>query len=68
MIRVAIVLVVGYLLGSIPTSVLVGHLSRGIDIREHGSGNAGAANTLRVLGWLPGAAVLPSCFSALSRS
>ena len=39
-----------YLLGSIPTSIWVGKLFYGVDIREHGSGNAGASNTYRVLG------------------
>lgn len=39
-----------YLLGSIPTSIWVGKLFFGIDIREHGSGNAGATNTFRVMG------------------
>lgn len=39
-----------YLLGSIPTSVWVGRIFYGIDIREHGSGNAGATNTFRVMG------------------
>lgn len=39
-----------YLLGSIPTAVWVGRVVKGIDVREHGSGNAGATNTLRVLG------------------
>ncbi len=44
-------LVVGaYLLGSIPTAVWVGKLFFKLDIREHGSGNAGATNVLRVLG------------------
>lgn len=38
-----------YLIGSFPTSYIVGHL-RGIDLREHGSGNLGATNTFRVLG------------------
>ena len=42
--------VVGYLLGSISTSILVAKIMGNIDIREHGSGNAGATNTLRVLG------------------
>ncbi len=40
-----------YLLGSIPTAVWFGKLVKGIDVREHGSGNAGATNTFRVLGW-----------------
>ncbi len=39
-----------YLLGSIPTAVLVSKGFFGIDIRDHGSGNAGATNTFRVLG------------------
>ncbi len=51
-------LLIGYLLGSISFSYLAGKLLKGIDIREHGSGNAGATNTLRVLGKGPGIAVL----------
>ncbi len=43
--------VVAYLLGSIPTSVWVGKYFFKTDVREHGSGNAGATNTLRVLGY-----------------
>lgn len=39
-----------YLLGSIPSSYLAGRWTRGIDLREHGSGNLGATNTFRVLG------------------
>src|SRR4051812_13731351 len=39
-----------YLIGSIPTSVWVSKYLFGIDIREYGSGNAGASNTYRVLG------------------
>jgi len=42
--------IVSYLLGSIPTSVWIGRIFYGIDIREHGSGNAGTTNTFRVLG------------------
>ena len=45
--------VLGYLLGSIPTGYLVGR-RYGIDIREHGSGNIGATNVVRVLGKKPG--------------
>lgn len=42
--------VAAYLLGSFPSSYLAGRLTRGIDLREHGSGNLGATNTFRVLG------------------
>lgn len=40
-----------YILGSIPSSYIAGKLSAGINIMEHGSGNAGATNTVRVLGF-----------------
>lgn len=39
-----------YLLGAIPASYIAGRLAKGIDLREHGSGNLGATNTFRVLG------------------
>ena len=45
-------LVIGYFCGCFPTGYLVGK-SRGIDIRKYGSGNTGATNTLRTLGWGP---------------
>ncbi len=48
----------GYLLGSISTSVWAGKLFHGIDVREHGSGNAGATNVIRVLGWATGIPVM----------
>lgn len=44
-------LILSYLAGSFPTSVIVARKFRGIDIREHGSGNAGGTNVLRVVGW-----------------
>ena len=47
-----------YLLGSLPTAVWAGKLFHNIDVREHGSGNAGATNTIRVLGWKTGIPVL----------
>lgn len=49
---------ISYLVGSIPSSIWVGKLVKGVDIRNHGSGNAGATNTFRLLGWKPGVAVL----------
>ncbi|HEX2077965.1 MAG TPA: glycerol-3-phosphate 1-O-acyltransferase PlsY [Longimicrobium sp.] len=42
--------VASYLLGAIPASYIAGRLAKGIDLREHGSGNLGATNTFRVLG------------------
>jgi glycerol-3-phosphate acyltransferase PlsY len=53
-----IVCVAAYMLGSIPTAVWVGKTFYGIDVREHGSGNAGATNTLRILGKKAGFGVL----------
>lgn len=51
-------IVLAYLIGSVPTSVWVGRHFFDIDIREHGSGNAGATNTIRVLGLKTGLPVL----------
>jgi glycerol-3-phosphate acyltransferase PlsY len=53
-----IVIIAGYLLGSISFSYLYGKWFKGIDIRNHGSGNAGATNTLRILGKGPAILVL----------
>jgi len=50
---ILLVLVLSYLLGSLPTSIVVGRVAAGLDIREHGSGNAGATNVYRVLGLGP---------------
>ncbi|MBF2005096.1 glycerol-3-phosphate 1-O-acyltransferase PlsY [Chlorogloeopsis fritschii PCC 9212] len=52
------ILVLAYLLGSIPTGYTVVKLLKGIDIREIGSGSTGATNVLRTLGKGPGAFVL----------
>lgn len=52
------VILFAYLIGSISFSYLTGKLLRKLDIREHGSGNAGATNTLRVMGWTPAIIVL----------
>ncbi len=51
-------LLVAYLVGSIPSAVWVGRTFYNIDVREYGSGNAGATNTFRVLGKKPGIVVL----------
>ena len=52
------VVVMAYLLGSIPSSVWLGRMLKGVDVREYGSGNAGATNTIRVLGTKIGVVVL----------
>ncbi|PSK92585.1 glycerol-3-phosphate 1-O-acyltransferase PlsY [Taibaiella chishuiensis] len=55
---IIILLVFAYLIGSIPTAVWVSKRIYGLDIREHGSGNAGATNTFRVLGKKAGIGVM----------
>ncbi len=55
---IAINIILAYLIGSIPTAVWVGKYFHSIDIREHGSKNAGATNTFRVLGKKSGWLVL----------
>jgi len=51
MFSITSVIIISYLLGSIPSSIIVGKISKGIDIRDYGSGNAGATNAVRVLGF-----------------
>jgi acyl phosphate:glycerol-3-phosphate acyltransferase len=58
MFLLAAIIVLSYLVGSIPTSIIVSRLAKGIDIREHGSGNAGGTNVMRVLGWKHGLLVI----------
>jgi len=53
-----VVAVVGYLMGAIPSGWLAGKLTRGIDIRDYGSGATGTANVLRTLGLWPALLVL----------
>ena len=47
---ISVIMIAAYLLGSIPSAVWIGKKYYGIDIREHGSKNAGTTNMLRVLG------------------
>jgi glycerol-3-phosphate acyltransferase PlsY len=53
----AILLILSYLLGAIPFGLIIGKAWRGIDIRDHGSGNIGATNVFRTLGPGPGSVV-----------
>lgn len=55
-----VVLVVAYLIGAVPSGVIVGRLWRGVDIRRYGSGGSGATNVTRTLGSAAGGAVLAS--------
>jgi glycerol-3-phosphate acyltransferase PlsY len=54
MLSLAVIIVLSYLVGSVPSSVWIGKIMYGKDLREFGSGNAGATNAFRVLGWKAG--------------
>lgn len=56
--KLIIMLIIAYLLGSIPTGIIIGKLFFNTDIRKAGSGNIGTTNTFRVLGKKAGIAVL----------
>jgi glycerol-3-phosphate acyltransferase PlsY len=58
MFNLGIIIILSYLVGSIPTSIIVSKLSKGIDIRNYGSGNAGGTNVMRILGWKHGVFVI----------
>jgi acyl phosphate:glycerol-3-phosphate acyltransferase len=58
MLPLAVVVVLSYLIGSIPTSIIMTKLLRGVDIRNFGSGNAGGTNVIRVLGLKAGVTVI----------
>jgi glycerol-3-phosphate acyltransferase PlsY len=58
MLLLAIIVILSYLVGSVPNSIIVSKMVRGIDIRQHGSGNAGGTNVMRVLGWRYGMFVI----------
>lgn len=58
MLKLILGLVLSYLLGSIPTAYIFGKVTKGIDLRKHGSGNLGATNAFRVLGKAVGTTVL----------
>jgi acyl phosphate:glycerol-3-phosphate acyltransferase len=58
MVNMVIVMLLSYLVGSIPTSVMLSKWGHGFDIRSKGSGNAGGTNVFRVLGWKSGVFVI----------
>jgi len=57
-IRQALLVVLGYLLGAVPFGYVYSMYIKREDIREHGSGNIGATNILRTFGWIPGCTTL----------
>ncbi|MGQ9798376.1 MAG: glycerol-3-phosphate 1-O-acyltransferase PlsY [Ignavibacterium sp.] len=58
MFLLATIIVLSYLVGSIPTSIIISKAVKGIDIRNYGSGNAGGTNVMRVIGWKHGVLVI----------
>ncbi len=58
MMNMVIVILLSYVVGSIPTSVMLSKWRHGFDIRSKGSGNAGGTNVFRVLGWKSGIFVI----------
>jgi len=58
MLLLAIIVILSYLIGSVPNSIIISKAVSGIDIRKHGSGNAGGTNVMRVLGWKYGLLVI----------
>lgn len=53
-----LIVVLSYLIASVPVGLLIGKWFYGVDVREHGSGNIGATNVLRTLGFFPALVVL----------
>lgn len=53
MLHLLLLILVAYVIGSTPTSIIVSRLKYNTDIRKHGSGNAGATNVFRTFGWKP---------------
>jgi glycerol-3-phosphate acyltransferase PlsY len=53
MFSIFVIIILSYLVGSFPTAIIVSKIVLKDDIRNHGSGNAGATNVFRVMGWKP---------------
>ncbi len=58
MLTLLAIIITSYLIGSIPTSIIVSKVFFGYDIRDYGSGNAGGTNAFRVMGWKAGIFVM----------
>ena len=55
LLKLVVIILLGYLLGAIPFGLIIGKLARGIDVRQYGSGKTGFANVLRTAGGRAGA-------------
>lgn len=55
---ILVLIILGYLIGSIPSALIVGKIGYGVDVREHGSGNLGGTNAFRTLGKKAGIIVM----------
>lgn len=58
MLNLLVIVILSYLVGSIPNSIIVAKKVAGLDIKSQGSGNAGATNVMRALGWKYGILVI----------
>ncbi len=58
MLNILIIVIFSYLVGSIPTSIIVSKAFKGVDVRNFGSGNAGGSNIFRLMGWKYGVMVI----------
>ncbi len=58
MLNLLVIILLSYLAGAIPSGIIVSKMVSGVDIREHGSGNMGGTNVMRVLGWKYGLLVI----------
>jgi acyl phosphate:glycerol-3-phosphate acyltransferase len=58
MFLLAAIIILSYLVGSVPTGIIITKAVKGVDIRNYGSGNAGGTNVMRVLGWKHGLLVI----------
>lgn len=58
MLTLGLIIILSYLVGSIPTGIIISKAVGKIDIRDHGSGNIGGTNVFRILGWKYGVLVL----------
>ena len=57
-VKTVIILILAYIIGSIPFALIVGKKIGGIDVRNYGSGNLGGTNAFRILGWKVGVPVI----------